>query len=241
MTRHGSFGIAMLLLLVCCGFAAAGAQAEQPAATCVPEAGAYSDAHCKTETGSGKFKLVEIPAGTEIKTTTTNAKTASETTAAAPARMRGTIAGLETEIECTGVSGSGTLTSGTTSASGTGTFTNTGCVVLKPAGRGCKVKGGSLTTNLLKSTTAGQTGTNAKVQPASGSELGSIAIENCLNNKPPNTTYPISGSFVSSGSGATATTTEAAITSQGTLTFGGNAAGIEGALTTSKEGGNPIT
>lgn len=61
MARYGSFGTTILLLLACCGFAAAGAQAEQPASTCVPEAGTYSDAHCKTKTGSGSFKLVETP------------------------------------------------------------------------------------------------------------------------------------------------------------------------------------
>jgi hypothetical protein len=42
---------------------------------------------------------------------------------------------------------------------------------------------------------------------------------------------PIAGSFIATTSGATATTTHAGITAQGTLTFGGNAAGLEGAST----------
>jgi hypothetical protein len=229
------------MALVLCGLFVASAQAEQRSSTCVPEAGAYSDAHCVNKTGSGGFNLVEISSGTEINTTATNAKTASETKAAAPEKMRGALSGVEVEFECASASGTGTLLNGTTSSTATGTLTYSDCIVTKPAGRGCAIKGGSVTTNKLKSTTAGQTGANVKVEPASGTELGSVPLEGCLANKPPSANYPATGSFVASTSGATQTTTEAAITAQGTFLLGGNLVGAEGALTISKSGGNPIT
>jgi len=85
-------------------------------------------------------------------------------------------------------------------------------------------------------TTVGQTGTNLKIAPVSGSELTSVAIEGCLNNNPAKGSYPLDGSLVASTTGATATTTHAGITAQGTLTFGGNAAGLEDVFTVSKKG-----
>lgn len=241
MFARRAIGRTVSIALVLCGLFAASAQAEQKSSTCVPETGAYSDAHCVNKSGSGGFNLVEIPSGTETSTTATNEKTASETKAAAPEKMKGSLSGLETEFECTGAAGTGTLVSGTSSSTATGTLTYSGCKVLKPSGRGCKIAGGSITTNSLRSTTAGQTGSNVKVEPASGTVLGSVTLESCLANKPPNTTYSTTGSFIASTSGATQTTTEAAITAQGTLTLGGNPVGTEGSLTINKSGGNPIT
>jgi hypothetical protein len=154
--------------------------------------------------------------------------------------LKGTLSGLETEIQCTGVSGTGALTNSASSVSGTATVEYSGCTVPKPAGRGCKVKGGKITTVALRAGTAGQGVGQIKVQPVTGTELASITLESCLSNIPPNTAYLVEGSLVASSAGATATTTEAEVTAQKTLTLGGNAAGLEGALTLSKEGGSPI-
>jgi hypothetical protein len=169
----------------------------------------------------------------------TNAKTASGTTASTVSKLKGTLSGLETEVQCTGLHGTGVLRNTATNVSGTGTITYTGCTVTKPAGRECKVKNGTVTTNLLKAGTIA-TANKLEFKPNSGTEFAKVPIEGCLNNKPPAAEYPVSGSLVANTSGATTTTEHGAITTQGTLTFGGNAAGIEGALTISMEGGNPI-
>jgi hypothetical protein len=237
--RKSVIGLAALFALVLCAFAAANASAAQRAWTCAPTGSGYSDAHCVTATGTG-FSAVEIANGTATKITGTNAKTASGTTAAEVSKLKGTISGLETEVQCTGLNGSGELTNAAESVSGTGTINYTTCTVTKPAGRECKVKNGTVTTNLLKATTVGQAANKLKFEPNTGTEFAKVPIEGCLNNKPPAAEYPVSGSLIANTSGATTTTTHAEITTQGTLTFGGNASGIEGALTISMEGGNPI-
>jgi len=217
------------------------ASAEDRAYTCDPVAagtGAFSDAHCTTAGGTNTFKH-NLVSGT-IEITGSNEKTASGTTAAEASILKGTLSGLETEIKCIGVHYLGVATNTSVSWHGFEVWVFTGCVVEKPAGRGCKVTGGTVTTKEVETSTVGQTGTNVKVRPATGTEFAGVSLEGCLNNKPPTAVYPVSGSLVASTSGATATTTEASITSQGTLTFGGNAAGLGGAITNSKKAGNPI-
>lgn len=193
----------------------------------------FSDAHCVVgATGNGGFKHVEITAGTFQEYVATNAKTAKETTAAAPTTLKSTIAGVETEIECTGSSGEGKVINAETSASGTGTLAYTGCTVTKPTGKGCKVTEGGFKTGTLSSTTAGQPANSIKTSPASGETFVTIPISGCsieaLNNK-----FPVTGSVVVGANGATVSTTEAGVTAQATLKFGGNKAGIGGAQTVS--------
>jgi hypothetical protein len=113
--------------------------------------------------------------------------------------------------------------------------------VTKPAGRECKVDSiGKIFTTVLVWVGTAIAERWIKLHPNTGTQLATVPIEGCLNNKPPAADYPVSGSLIAKTSGATATTTHSEITTQGTLTFGGNAAGIEGALTISMEGGNPI-
>lgn len=238
MIGRGIFATTVLFALTI-GVFATGAQAEQRAWTCAPEAGEYSDAHCRNNE-SGGFKAVEIASGTATETTITNEKTASETTASAVAKLRGKVGGVEAEIQCTTVAGSGSLTNTATAMNGTGTFELGGCTVILPAGRNCVVKGGAITSALVKGTTAGQAGFKVKFEPNTGTEFARIRIEGCLNNKPPTAEYPVAGSLVDAVSGATTTITHAESTAQGTLTFGGNPAGIEGAITGRMKGGNPI-
>ena len=83
-----------------------------------------ADAHCVT-VGSGEYSHVEITEKTKV--TASNAQTASSTTAATPAVLKGTAAGNKTAISCATVSGSGTLenseSGGEMIASGSGTLT----------------------------------------------------------------------------------------------------------------------
>jgi hypothetical protein len=100
------------------------------------------------------------------------------------------------------------------------------------------VTGGTVTTKTLKGTTVGQAANKLKFEPNSGTEFATVPIESCsigsLNNK-----FPVTGSLVADTSGATTTTTEAGVTGQNTLKFGGVNAGIEGALTI-KVGSNGV-
>jgi hypothetical protein len=244
MTGRGLFGTAVLFTLTVCLFAA-GAQAEQRAWTCAPEAGTYSDAHCKNNV-AGTFKAVEIANGTATEGTLTNEKTAAETTASGPAKLFGTLSGLETEIQCATVIGSGSLTNSTSSVSGTGIFQLSGCKVTKPAGRNCSIRSETMTTRQINSTTSGQPAFRVKFEPVKEkpeekeAEFLRIPLEGCKNNKPPTAEIPIIGSLVDSITGATTTITRAESESQGMLTFGGQLAAIEGALTARMKGGNPI-
>jgi hypothetical protein len=117
--------------------------------------------------------------------------------------------------------------------SGTGTLVYTGCMVLKPAGKECVVKGGSVTTEKLAGTTKAQAANKLKITPAEGETFAKITLDKCtvasLNN-----TFPVTGSLIADVSGATSTSTEAGVTTQNTLKFGGNKAGLGGALTIKK-------
>jgi hypothetical protein len=248
--RKSVIGIAVLVVLVLSAFAAASASAEDRAYTCAPiTSGAHqfaeNDAHCVTpSTGTGKgfvHTLIVAPKSATTSVTVTNDKSASGTTAKSKAILRGTLSGLETEVECETVSGEGTLWNEASWTEATGTLTYKGCKVLKPAGRNCKVTGETITTHSLAATSKSQTGTNLRFSPAAGTEFAGLSIFNCTAEKPPAVVYPVSGSLVASTSGATTSTTEAGVTAQATLTFGGNPSGIEGSLTISMIGGNAIT
>jgi hypothetical protein len=225
-------GAATLLTIVVSAIAAQPAFAEQTAYECSPSAPTktFSDAHCLS--GGSSFGHVKIPEGT-TEVTATNAKTASGTTAAAVGKLKGSLAGVETEIQCTtdksiGAKITVTLFHITVDI----IFGKSGCTVTKPAGKGCVVSGGTIETNELQATTLGQTAGHVKITPAKGTEFASIKIEKCetpaLNN-----TFPVTGSLVANASGATISTTHAAITAQETLEFGGVEAGLEGAVTMS--------
>ena len=250
--RRSVIGIAVLCALALCAFSATSASAFETAFTCAPNtttgAEQFSDAHCVNgATGNVGFKHVEIAEGSTTNITGTNAKTASGTTAAATAKLEGTLAGVETAIVCTTVANSGTVflsnqkdAAGGMYVSGDGKVLFSGCTVTKPPSQGCVVTGGSITTNALTATTEGQAAKKVQFKPKSGTTFASIPISGCTTSAL-NNTFPVTGSLIASASGATLTTTHAEITTQNTLKFGGNKAGLEGALTISMEGGNPIT
>lgn len=238
--RKSVVALTILCAASFCAISASSASAV-PAWTCIVFMnGGLTGPHC-LDTGSGGYIRFHIPPGL-TKTTATNANTASETTAAAGSVLAGSLSGVATELQCTGLEGTGEMENKEIEkevflAHGTGTLTYTGCTVLKPAGKGCVVNGGKVTTNELTSTSEGSE--TLAIKPASGETFASITIEKCtvsaLNN-----TFPVTGSLKATVTGATATTTEAGVTTQGTLKFGGNNAGLAGAATNKGENGNGL-
>ncbi|MGD9736137.1 MAG: hypothetical protein AB7V58_11105 [Solirubrobacterales bacterium] len=236
-------GIAALCALALSAFAA-NASAEQNAFYCADNAGSedFSDSHCVTWVGSGNGSKghEEFEPYTEYSVTATNAATASGTEVAAVSKLLGALSGVATEVQCTGLSGSGELINFLTSVETAGVISYSGCTVTKPSGKGCVVKGGAVTTNTLRATNFLQAANTLKFEPSELSALATVTIEKCsvgaLNNS-----FSVTGSFVASVSGATTTTTHAAVTSQNTLKFGGVKAGIEGAMTIRWAGVVPVT
>jgi hypothetical protein len=237
-------GAAVLCALVFGAIAAANASAEQKAFKCTAGQGVadYNDEHCVTKVtpGTGSRGHTEISNGVATAVKATNAKTASETTAARVSKLTGTIVGTVVEIQCTGVSGTGELTNAAISVTGNGALEYTGCTVIKPV-RECVITGGKITTQKLVVTTVGQAANTVKVSPFTGTQLASVSIEKCLENHPPTNVYPVTGSLIASTSGATVTTAEATITAQATLKLAGNKAGLDGAVTVTDNSGVPVT
>jgi hypothetical protein len=236
--RKSVVALAILCALVLSAVSVASASATE-AVECSSSASTIDKfgAHCLAvpEGKTANFGHVKLSAGSHA-ITGTNANTASETTTAAVSVLAGTLSGVVTELQCTGLSGTGTLENTGTQAKGTGTLEYTGCTVAKPAGKGCVVNGGKVTTSELAGESEGA-GTLA-FKPASGTTFATITIASCsvtaLNNP-----FPVTGSVKGTVTGATTTTTEAGVTTQNTLKFGGNKAGLEGALTI-KSGTNGV-
>jgi hypothetical protein len=243
--RRSVIGLAVLCALVVSAFSAAGASAEQRAYTCTPEAPvkdyASADQHCVTNIGSGggRGHILISTAGTKV--TGTNEKTASGTTTHEPWKLKGALAGVITEIQCTHLSGTGNLTNAAASVTGEGVATFTECVVNKPSPV-CEIPGGTIPTENLTATTAGQAANTVRISPkAPATKFTAIPIKNCPMGVPPDGSYPVTGSLIAKTSGATLSTKHEDITTQNTLKFGGVKAGVVGAATISMEGGEPIT
>lgn len=239
--RKTAVGIAVLFALALSAFSAAGASAEvtgTKAFTCVASpSGTLKGEHCLTSGTGEPFKHVGFKTKTTV--TATNANTAAngagETTKASrPSKLHGTISGLETELECLTLHGEGFLENKAAGEENfvhvTGSLKYSECAVLKPAGKSCIVGNGkTVTTSALTGTTEKQ-GDAALIKPAEGTEFASIKIESCtvagLNN-----TFPVSGTLIGEISGATVSSTRAGSTAANTLKFGGQKAGLDGALT----------
>jgi hypothetical protein len=232
--RKSVVALSVLCALALSAFAASSASANQ-AFECTSAAGTFDKfgEHCLAPVGEQKAnsRHVAVPAGSNL-INGSNAKTATETTAAAVSTLAGSLSGVATELSCTGLSGKGTMENNEAEGyvSGGGTITYSGCSVVKPEKKECIVKNGSVTTEKLAGTTKAQAANKLKFTPAEGETFAKITIEKCtvasLNN-----TFPVTGSLIADVSGATSTSTEAGITTQNTLKFGGNKAGLGGALT----------
>lgn len=255
--RKSVLGICVLCALAFGAFAAANASAEQKAWECKGAAGEkdFTDPHCKFHItpGEGSFGHKEIKKEVKKAIVGTNGETAKnkegeETKAAAVSKLLGALSGVVTEVQCSGLSGTGSMTNAAASVTGEGVLTYSGCTVTKPSGQGCEVEGGSIATENLEGTTVGQAANKLKFSPKSpATKFATIPIKNCttssLNNK-----FPVTGSLIADVTGATSTTTHEGVTTQNTLKFGGVKAGLEGALTikTAKEkeieeNENPVT
>jgi hypothetical protein len=195
--------------------------------------GSFSDPHCSDTVGEHNFAHVSIPAGTQTEVLRTNDGTCEETKGACPLKLKGTIAGVGVTVEAKKVSGRGTLVNEEVESEmvnrGVAFLTLEEAVITSPAGKGCKVKGGKIQTNELRSTTAG-TAAAVKFEPASGTAIAELTIESCsvggLNGS-----FLLTGSFKASPHGATIELSHSSITGEGTLRLGGQNAGLEGSLT----------
>lgn len=223
--------LTLVILAVLSASAATGASASTTAYTCASTASGaqFSDAHCLTKSSGVGYKHVVITGLSGFSATDLN--TSGETTAGTPVRIKGTVSGVETEISCTATSGSGLI--GNSEKSGemivhmTGSLTYSFCSVNKPAGKSCKAP--VSITLPFTATTEGQ-GAALKFTPVEGTEFVGITISGCTVAAL-NKTFPLSGTFTATPSGATVSTTHAGITGQGTLTFGGQVAGLQGSVT----------
>lgn len=233
---------ALLCALLVAAFTAANAAAAQRAYTCTKAAPVkeYTDAHCVNKTGTA-FGYVLINEGAETTVLGTNERTAVATLASTPWKLKGVLAGVATEVECTAVHSHGGLTNAAASVSGTETITFTKCVVLVPFASGCQVTGGEFISNNVAFTTVGQSAGKMLFEPAPGEpQLATIGIKGCAGNMPPTNNYALTGKFKASVSGATVTTTHEETTLQGELKWGGVKAGLESATTlTMAEGKEP--
>lgn len=188
----------------------------------------FADAHCKEAVASGaKFEHVAIAENVTTEGRATNTGTGGEKLVA---KLQTTIAGVALELQATEVEALATGTNRKTAegehfSEGTGLSEFRGITVTKPAGKGCKVTGGTLVSNTLRGTNLGQ-GMEGILEPVEGTAFMTVPIEGCsnpsLNNK-----FPVTGSIKCPGTGVTVECTHAATTALNTLKFAGSKAGIE--------------
>lgn len=238
--RKTAIGIAVLFALALSAFSAASASASGATAfTCVKDSGgALFGPHCLKASTGDETKYSHVAITKPTTGTATNANTASGTTAAQSAILKSTLSGVNTEVTCKDVHGEGTFENRTTvketgemfgHAEGRLHYTN--CVVKAPAEKGCVVANeGTITTEQLTGRTVGN-GETVEIGPiAPNTKFADIKIEKCSIGAL-NQTFPVTGSLIVKTNGATLTSTHAEITAQKTLKFGGQTAGLDGALT----------
>lgn len=230
---------ACALALSAWGAASASAETTGTTAyTCksTPGTGTFSDAHCLNKAGLSGYSHVAIEAGKSTELSGTNANTCEETKGACPIRLKTTIAGTAVEIEAKKLSLSGTIENSLAGEehklTGAATLTLEEVTVPKPAGL-CTIKGGKISSNALKLTSAGF-GMSAKFEPNEGTQIGSFTLEGGGCSIPGE--YKLVGSFKVAPAGATVGFTESGVTTEGTLRINsavGPKAGIEGQITLS--------
>jgi hypothetical protein len=250
--RKAVIGLALLCSLAFCAVVAQGAAAEQTVFTCAPGAGAaptkdFTDAHCDNtvEPGKGTFHHVTIEKGKKTEITLTNSATENETKSAARAHLFiSKLHGVsEVEVNCTTISGTGTMenteTSGVMGASGEGTIKFTGCT----ANKNCTVAEpietavkGALVEGLSSE------GMGLKFEPKTGTTFTSITFSGASCPLKAFGAIPVAGSTIGTahgepkGEGATVYFGE-----MGSITVGGETASLEGKVTLKGPNGNALT
>jgi pectate lyase len=211
--RRAIVGVSLLSALLFCAFAAQSASAAAAKNTTVvtckpgnPVGWGFTDAHCtKPTTGPAVqfYHLVDLP---PIVVTVTNAKTANETTEAAPTILKGTVFGVKNEITCKTVAGEGSLTNSEPVSkehrlTGTVTVKFTSCTVNKPSGFGCKVKEPiTVKSNVegVEGLGAGKNEMGLEFKPTEGEVFNEITIEGCFIAG----TFKTTGTAIGTGSPA---------------------------------------
>jgi hypothetical protein len=256
-TRH-RFCISLLCALAFCAFAAQGASAAAAKNTTVyaclkGNTKDFSEEHCVNGVtpGTGGFGHEAVTVGDLTALSIGNEKTASETTAAAPTILKGTVFGVKNEITCTKVAGEGSLTNSEPVAkehrvAGSITAKFTSCTVNKPAGFGCKVKEPiTVKSNVegVEGLGAGKNEMGLEFKPSEGEIFSSVVIEGCFLAG----TYNTTGTAIGTGtpaptakhSGATNVFTNAM--TKETLKLAGNPAEVSSTTTVNMSGGgNPV-
>ncbi len=246
--RKAVIGLALLCSLAFCALVAQGAAAAgagQTAFTCGEASGTgeYSDAHCDNAASGGKFHHVAIPANTSTAITLTNGGTANETKEATPAHLF--VAKLhgvaEVEVNCSTVSGSGTMenteTGGIMKASGSGTISWSGCT----ANHGCTV---AIENTSVKAETVeglAEEGHGLKFSPQTGSLFTKVTFTGTGCPLKAFGAIPVEGSTIATahgeakGGGATAY-----FGTMNSLTVGGESAEFTGKATLKGPNGNAL-
>jgi hypothetical protein len=225
--RRSIMGLTVLCALVFSAFCAASASAGVTSFTCSEAATVkdFAGADCFPSEPGTKFGHVEWAGTTPIK------GEGKET-----AVLAGSISGVKVKIQCTGSSATGSTTNvAGPPMSNTGkevVISYTGCTVSEPAGKGCLVKGGAITTNKL-ATVSVESPLGVKFSPESATNFVEITVEKCSVTAL-NGTFPVAGTITPAAKGAHLTTT----TSSTGLTFAGNAATLVSTTTVKNASSN---
>jgi hypothetical protein len=248
--RRAMIGLCMMCALIFSAIAAQGASAASngtTAFTCIESSEGvgvkWSDAHCKTESATGKYRHVAVAENAETNVSVTNEVTSGVVSKPLLESKQAGVAEQLTagKVSCVGC----VLTNRKNESTGehfvdaTGKLKYTEVTVTKPSGKGCKVKGGEVTTKELTATTAGQ-GDAAKFTPVTPAIFAEFEIEGC-STEALNGLYKVEGSLIAEIAGATTKTTHAKVTEQGTLFVREQKAGLEGEITVNNiASGNPL-
>jgi hypothetical protein len=256
--RRATIGLSLLCALAFSAISATGAVAETKTSTvftCVPtEGGAgFSKEHCSgadAVASGAKFKHVEIAPGKGTAFDATNEKTAEETKASTSAVLSATVGGLKAVTTCSKVTVTGEIENfedPTTKAmdvkSKKSVVKGTECVLSGALAtvEGCKVSGGSITSNELSGTSLVNT-VEGESKPEVGATFAVIKLESCKTKELNEKGIEITGTAKEIGSGATAETTAA---STAGLKAAGQSASLTGKVTSRMINGatleNPIS
>ncbi len=250
--RKAIVGLCVLCALMISAVAAQGANAEVKGTTVftckkvTPAVGTvgFKDAHCKEEVSTNaEYEHFAVAPETTTELTGSNGTTGAGSSLAV---LTSTQSGIAEEITAKKVSpGAGTpwVKNRTTGSEhyyeGEGKLLYTEVEITKPAGKGCKVKGGAVETKQLRATsmaTEKDPKLNEemllKFEPAEGTVFAEFEVEACTTEAL-NGLYKVEGSLKATPEGATLSTTGAEVTAQNTLKVRGQKAGIGGSLTIS--------
>jgi hypothetical protein len=201
--------------------------------TCVKsETGTKVGPHCVAGTPTSGNAYKHVGFTSQTTGTATNANTKEETKASKAALLEATIAEFKTEIECTEVHGEVLINNRIADeemyAHLTGGLTYKGCKLLKPQPTKCSTPA-TYSTKELTGTTQEQWDRTIVAPIIPEGRISTLVISGA--ECPIAGEYPVTGSIKTTISGATVESVAATVTSQETLSVGGQKAGLEGALT----------